>query len=77
MDGTPVKIVYKKEMQGRCHCNNFGYGVIGNKKGEIIQAFKVNHKTNEKKIMFENKKEMKRMKDQIIKEKKLKKKFAN
>lgn len=70
MDGVPIKIVYKEEMKRRCHCNDFGYSVIGNKKtGKLIQATRFNHKTGEKKVVFENRKEMKIMKEKLKKEK--------
>ena len=66
MKETPIKIIYKKQKSKRCPCNNIGYGVIGNKKtGEIIQTIKFNHKTGEKEIIFENKKEMKIMMEKI------------
>ena len=67
MKETPIKIIYKKQKSKRCPCcNDFGYGVIGNKKtGEIIQTIKFNHKTGEKEIIFENKREMKIMMKKI------------
>ena len=69
MDGIPVKIVYKKELQQRCRCNEFGYGVLGSKKtGKPIQITRFNHKTGEKKIVFEDKKEMKIRKEKLRKE---------
>ena len=69
MDGIPVKIVYKKELQQRCHCNEFGYGALGSKKtGKPIQITRFNHRTGEKKIVFEDKKEMKIRKEKLRKE---------
>lgn len=68
MNGIPVKIIYKKELKQRCHCNEIGYGVLGSKKtGKPIQVTRFNHKTGEKKIMFEDKKEMKIMKELLKK----------
>lgn len=70
MNGIPIKIVYKEELKKRCRCNGFGYGVIGSKKtGKPIQITRFNHRTGEKKIIFENKKEMRIMKERIKKEK--------
>ncbi len=66
MDGVPVKIMYKEELKRRCRCGNVGYGVIGDKKtGKIIQVMEHNHKTGEKKIVFEDKGEMKIMQKKL------------